>query len=254
MLTKILRVAFISSVPMFFIAACLPDEVLETPSPVFNTLQVTPLTPTLMEQEMNTILALGDSYTIGTAVTQAESFPFQLAAALRANGLQIADPKVVARNGWTTDELAAGMDAEKFSLEQSTPFDLVTLLIGVNNQFRGYPLEDYRQEYAAILARAVEFAGGDPGHVIVLSIPDWGVTPFAEGRDRDQIAAEIDTFNAMNRQEAEEAGVYYVDITPISRSASDTPGLLASDGLHPSAKMISQWVALVLKVAEPILQ
>ncbi len=199
---------------------------------------------------MKTILALGDSYTIGTSVSAAERWPLQLADALRKAGIPLEDPLIVARNGWTADELETGIQAAN----PQGPFDLVTLLIGVNNQYRGYPLEEYRQEFAALLIQAVAFAGDDPGRVVVLSIPDWGVTPFAEGRDREKISAEIDAFNTANREETEQVGALYVDITPISRRAARESDLLAPDNLHPSGEMYALWVEQVVQVVLPLLQ
>jgi lysophospholipase L1-like esterase len=183
-------------------------------------------------------LALGDSYTIGESVAPADRFPHQL-----ARELGIAEPQIIAKTGWTTDELNAAIDAAN----PQGPFDLVTLLIGVNNQYRGRDAEQYRGEFAALLQRAIGFAGGDAKKVIVVSIPDWGVTPFAEGRDRAKIASEIDRYNAINREEAARAGAKYVDITPISRGGD--PALVAEDKLHPSAKQYTEWVKLIAPVA-----
>jgi lysophospholipase L1-like esterase len=190
-------------------------------------------------------LALGDSYTIGEGVAPAERWPVQLAALLRAAGLHVADPTLVAVTGWTTDELWSGIDRANLA----GPFDLVSLLIGVNNQYRGWDLGQYREQFAALLGRAIGFAGGEPGRVLALSIPDWSVTPFAASRDRAAIAAAIDRFNAVNRAEAVRAGVSYVDVTPISRRAAADPSLLAGDGLHPSGKMYAEWARLALPPA-----
>ena len=195
------------------------------------------------------ILALGDSYTIGEGLAEGERWPVLLAARLREQGIVVAAPRIVARTGWTTAELHAAIDAAKLS----GPFDLVTLLVGVNDQFRGGTAEAYRKEFRATLQRAVEFAGGVPAKVIVLSIPDWGVTPFAADRDGAAIGAEIDRFNAINREETERAGVPYVGITEISREARGNRELIAGDGLHPSAAMYRRWVELVLPVAKQIL-
>jgi lysophospholipase L1-like esterase len=188
------------------------------------------------------ILALGDSYTIGESVGSAERWPNRLAAMMRARGLSVAVPQIVARTGWTTDELSAGIDAAK----PQGPYDVVTLLIGVNNQYRGRGLDEYRLQFRALLTRAIGLAGARPGHVVVLSVPDWGVTPFATGRDRAQIAKEIDAFNAVNRAETREAGAHYVDIVPVSRRAASDTKLTASDGLHPSAALYEEWARLVL--------
>ncbi|HEX8154728.1 MAG TPA: GDSL-type esterase/lipase family protein, partial [Thermoanaerobaculia bacterium] len=139
-----------------------------------------------------------------------------------------------------TDELSAGIDRTR----PRGPFDLVALLIGVNNQYRGRSADQYREEFRALLARAIGFAGGNAAHVVVVSIPDWGVTPFAADRDRAKIAREIDQFNAINREEAARAGARYADITPISRR--NDAALIAADGLHPSGKMYGEWVNVVL--------
>jgi lysophospholipase L1-like esterase len=193
-------------------------------------------------------LALGDSYTIGEAVAPGERWPSCLAALLRAGGLAVAEPEIVARTGWTTDELASGIDA----VQPRGPFDLVTLLIGVNNQYRGRSTSEYREEFRALLARAVVFAGAQPDRVVVLSIPDWSVTDFAAGRDRARIAREIDDFNTINREEALHGGARYVDVTAISRRAAHETGLTASDGLHPSGAMYEEWTRVVLPVATAI--
>ena len=190
-------------------------------------------------------LALGDSYTIGASVAPAERWPVQLAAQLRANGLPVAEPLIIARTGWTTDELMAGIERQ----QPQGPFDLVSLLIGVNDQYRGRSGEAYRRQLRQLLHMAIAYAGGHPAHVIVLSIPDWSVTPFAAGQQRAAIAAAIDHFNTINRQETAQAGAHYVDVTPVSRQALQDASLLATDGLHPSGKMYTQWVELVLPTA-----
>jgi len=181
-------------------------------------------------------LALGDSYTIGESVAVEERWPVQL-----AKTLHIGEPEIIAKTGWTTDELNAAID----KANPQGPYELVTLLIGVNNQYRGRSAAQYRDEFRALLQRAVSFAGENAAHVIVVSIPDWGVTPFAKGRDRATIAREIDEFNAINREEAVKAGAHYADITPISRRAAQDPTLVAPDGLHPSAKMYSEWIPVI---------
>jgi lysophospholipase L1-like esterase len=199
---------------------------------------------------MHSYLALGDSYTIGEQVPLQENFPFQTARLLRKSGLQLADPVIVAVTGWTTDELATGIREKNL---QET-FSLVTLLIGVNNQYRGRSLDNYREELTALLDQAVRFANGHPRHVFVLSIPDWGVTPFAEGRDRDQIASEIDAYNAACRELATAHQCHWLDITDSTRANGAVAGYLAADGLHPSGKEYAVWaerlapaVAAVLK-------
>jgi len=192
-------------------------------------------------------LALGDSYTIGESVAAADRWPNQLALQLRKDGIDIAYPEIIAKTGWTTDELSSAIDAAK----PHGPYSLVTLLIGVNNQYRGRDAGQYRKEFVALLQRAIGFAGGDAKRVVVVSIPDWGVTPFAKGRDRAKITTEIDHFNAIAAEETKRAGAKYADITPVSRK---NPTLVAPDGLHPSAAMYAQWVTVISPQAEAALQ
>jgi lysophospholipase L1-like esterase len=194
-------------------------------------------------------LALGDSYTIGENVAPVERWPVQLAALLRKEGIALDEPQIVATTGWTTGELGAGIDGAA----PRGPFDLVSLLIGVNNQYRGLELGEYRNQFAALLARAVEFAGGQTKRVLVLSIPDWGVTPFARGRDRAAIGRAIDQFNAVNAEAARQAGAQYVDVTPVSRRAAVDGALIAADDLHPSGKMYAEWARLALPAAREAL-
>lgn len=194
-------------------------------------------------------LALGDSYTIGESVPERDRWPNQLAAQLATEGIQT-NVTILARTGWTVTELWQGIQLDP----PEGVYDLVTLLIGVNDQYRGYPEVGYRDDFRFMLNIALEYAGGDPNRVIVLSIPDWGVTPFAAGRDTQKISEEIDSFNSINREESEKARIHYVDITPISRTVTADSFLIAADGLHPSGKMYSEWVDLVLPIASDILK
>lgn len=203
--------------------------------------------PTIaVEEQPVTIryLALGDSYTIGESVDAAERFPNQLADFLKAGGLQT-EVTIIAKTGWTTNELWDGIQAS----EINPPYDLVSLLIGVNNQYRGYDINEYREQFVFLLNKSIEYAGGNPKRVIVLSIPDWGVTPFARGQGGERIARDIDAFNAVNREESEKAGAQYVNITPISREAEHDTTLIAPDGLHPSGKMYMEWAKLAYLAA-----
>ena len=183
-----------------------------------------------------TYLAIGDSYTIGEMVNENERFPVQLIQRLNSDNIDIAEPLIIAKTGWTTDELLAAIKEKNVK----DTFSIVTLLIGVNNQYRGRDAENYRSELKQLLDIAVKYTGGKKEHVFVLSIPDWGVTPFAEGKDRGKIAAEIDEYNHVKKEECEKLGVRFYDITGISRTSD--PALIASDGLHPSGKMYKMWV------------
>ena len=186
-------------------------------------------------------LALGDSYTIGQSVTASENFPNQTVQLLNQQNYNFKSPEILATTGWTTDELQTNINNHTFT----PPYDFVSLLIGVNNQYRGRSIENYKPEFESLLKQAIQFAGGNASRVIVVSIPDWGVTPFANGRDRAQIAKEIDDYNAANRYISEIYKVNYIDITPGSREAATDLSLVAGDGLHPSAKEYARWAQKV---------
>jgi lysophospholipase L1-like esterase len=168
---------------------------------------------------------------------------------LVAEGIKIEAPQIIARTGWTTDELMNG-------IRQANPqgqFDLVTLLIGVNNQYRGRDTAEYRRQFRELLNIAIGYAGNKAEHVIVVSIPDYAITPFGLTRDMAKISREIDWFNRINLQETRKTQAAYVDITPISRRGLGEPQLVAADGLHPSGEMYREWVELLLPVAKKIL-
>ena len=195
-------------------------------------------------------LALGDSYTIGEHVSVRDRWPNKLAKLLEAKGLQT-EVTITARTGWTVDELWEGIQASP----PDGAYDLVTLLIGVNDQYRGYPAEWYREKFRFMLEKAVLYAGGHPDKVIVLSIPDWGFTPFAATRgDTEPISQMIDEFNAVNLEETKNVGAHYVDVTIISRMALDDFDLITGDRLHPSGKMYTMWAEKVLPIALEILR
>ena len=201
-----------------------------------------------MSQKNISYLALGDSYTIGEGVPLYESFPYQAVQNLRKKGLNILAPEIVAKTGWTTDELQTAINTAKFL----PLYDLVTLLIGVNNQYRGKSAEVYAEDFETLLKQAIAFAGNDKGRVVVLSIPDWGATPFAEGRDRAKITAEIDAFNVINRKISSKYKVHYIDITPGTRLAAQDPTLVTKDKLHPSGKEYAKWAEKVAKIVATI--
>lgn len=230
-----MKKSIITLILLFFLSTgCNSDELPETET---------------MPDKSFTYLALGDSYTIGQGVPEKDRYPVQLKDKLLKSDIALDSLLIIARTGWTTDELSRAIDAS----ETYPPYDLVTLLIGVNNQFRGRDPENYRNEFIMLLNSAIGFAGDKRGRVVVLSIPDWGVTPFANGRDRDKIAREIDLFNAINREESEKAGVAWLDVTEISRLAASRPELLAPDGLHPSGLMYGMWVDELFPIAKQIL-
>jgi lysophospholipase L1-like esterase len=191
-----------------------------------------------------TLLCLGDSYTIGESVPLTDNFPYQTIKLLRKAGFNFQPPEIIAKTGWTTDELRAAINDHQFL----PAYDFVTLLIGVNNQYRSRSVEEYKFEFGSLLKQAIAFAGNKTDHVIVLSTLDWGVTPFAEGRDRKKIADEIDMYNIANRSVAEKYKVHYIDITPGTRKATTDKTLLAADGLHPSKKEYAIWAEKIVAI------
>lgn len=198
---------------------------------------LTAMTQTSTAQKTLRFLALGDSYTIGESVPVYQSFPYQTVQLLRKKGMAVHAAEIIAKTGWTTDELMAGIDKTLFEKE----YDIVTLLIGVNNQYRGKPADAYAIEFEKLLNKAIAFAAGKKKQVFVFSIPDWGATPFAEGRDRKKIASEIDVFNSINKKITESKGITYISITEGTREAASNPQLVAKDGLHPSGDDYARW-------------
>ncbi|HEX8023080.1 SGNH/GDSL hydrolase family protein [Mucilaginibacter sp.] len=221
---------FLSLLTAVTLSACAGKNM---PAPVsYNP----PSKPVTVIQDTLTYLALGDSYTIGQSVPPEQAFPNQLANQL--SGFKVNTPTIIARTGWTTDQLIEAID--KSDIKGNT-YDVVTLLIGVNDQYGGLSQENYRTKFEQVLNTAIKFAGGIREHVFVLSIPDYGVTPYAHGNDA-VIGPEIDQFNNINREISANAKVNYVEITVISKLAANDLTLLASDGLHPSGKMYGMWV------------
>lgn len=206
--------------------------------------------PQSKSQHKFSFLSLGDSYTIGESVGEADRWSVQLAGMLRQNGIDVGNPDIIARTGWTTDELQAAIRAANVR----KTYDLVSLLIGVNNQYRGQSTEKYRTEFRELLNTAIQFAGNRKERVFVLSIPDWGASAFAAGRDRQKIAADIDAFNAVAKEECKKIGIAFIDITPISRQAAGDASQFASDGLHYSGKQMRQWAELALAHVKTILK
>lgn len=186
-------------------------------------------------------LSLGDSYTIGEQVQLSESFPYQTVQRLRAAGIQVYAPEIIAKTGWTTDELNDSIE-HTILLQQ---YRFVTLLIGVNNQYRGRSKEEFRSEFTGLLQKAIQFSGGHAVNVFVLGIPDWGVTKFAEGQDRQKIGKEIDEFNFVCKSVSAELQCKYIDITSAQRADGNNTEFLAPDGLHPSGKEYAKWADLL---------
>ncbi len=187
-------------------------------------------------------LALGDSYTIGESVAENERWPVQLAKALSESGMPVGTPKIIAVTGWRTDNLRNGIDIAQIKEK----YDLVSLLIGVNNQYQGKPADAYATEYEGLLKTAIQLAGGDKSRVFVVSIPDYGFTPYGKPK-QEKISKELDEFNAINKHITELYGVAYIDITDISRRGLDEPELMATDGLHPSGKQYTLWVERIME-------
>lgn len=198
---------------------------------------------------MRRLLALGDSYTIGEGVEESGRWPEILVAALRSKGMELADPLLIARTAWTTDELLDAIEAE----ELDPPYDVVTLMVGVNDQYRGRPVSAFVEQFQPLLRRARRLAGGKARRVVVISIPDWGAAPFAEGRDRAAISSEIARFNERARTAAEEMKMQWVDLTESSRRMQDDRSLVVEDGLHPSAAMYEVWAAQIQPAVEKVL-
>ncbi len=195
-------------------------------------------------------LALGDSYTIGQSVEAAENFPNQLVTGLQAKGIKVNAPEIRAVTGWTTGDLIASLRTSAPALPR---YDLVTLLIGVNNQFQGRTMTEYQIEFRFLLNEAITFAG-DKKRVLVVSIPDYSVTPFVAGQETTEISKEVAQYNALQKKIAAEAGVQFINITPISKQGKKDDSLQAEDGLHPSGKQYEKWVNLLIPKAIQILK
>jgi lysophospholipase L1-like esterase len=215
---------------------------------------ILPIAPTNNDSMRDTgtkkYLALGDSYTIGTSVNETDRYPVQTAGLLKALGVNIADPEIIATNGWTTADLKNATKDKPVT----TAYDAVSLLIGVNNQYQGRSLDEYKQEFITLIQRSIQLANGKPDHVFVLSIPDYSVTPFASGSNKQKIAAEIDAFNDANKMIAADYKVHYLYITDESRKAANDLSLIASDGLHFSGKEYAVWSGMLAQMIKAALQ
>ncbi len=203
-----------------------------------------------MPRPIHTYLALGDSYTIGEGVPIYESFPYQTVQLLRNEGYFFHAPEIIAKTGWTTDELSAGI-AQTMLLPE---YDFVSLLIGVNNQYRGRSVDEYATQFEELLKKTMMFAGNNASQVIVVSIPDWGATPFASDRDKNKIEKEIDAYNAVNKSIAGKYQTHYIDITPGTRTSAGNSEMLVADKLHPSGREYHRWAMELSKIIYTQLQ
>mgnify|MGYP000879449903 CR=1 FL=1 len=197
-----------------------------------------------MSTHINSMLCLGDSYTIGEGVPLHQSFPYQTVQLLRSEGAHFHAPEIVAKTGWTSFELAEHILHTKLNEH----YDFVTLLIGVNNQYRGLSIDEFKNDFEFLLKKAIHFANNNIDRVIVLSIPDWGVTPFAKDRDTATISKEIDAFNSVCEQTAEAHNICFVNITPSTRMAKEDASIIAADGLHYSGKEMRDWAEIVATI------
>ena len=186
-------------------------------------------------------LALGDSYTIGESVEEDQRWPLQLVYELKKNNI-VLSPTIIAKTGWTTDELKEGINQAPLNF----PYDWVSLLIGVNNQYRGKSIEEFKGEFENLLEQAIVFSGNNKARVFVVSIPDWGVMPFAINQNQEKIATEIDNFNQAIYEICVSNDIKFVDVTPISRQVLEHPEWIAEDGLHPSGEQYKEWVKEIL--------
>jgi lysophospholipase L1-like esterase len=200
------------------------------------------MSQSMLSTEKLRFIALGDSYTIGESVAEDQRWPVQLVNKFRAQGIDCADPTIIATTGWRTDDLKRAIYAAK----PAKNFNMVSLLIGVNNQYQGKSAQSYAPEFEDLLIMAIGYAGGDKSKVFVVSIPDYGFTPFGKSKQAD-ITKALDEFNALNKSITEKHGVKYFNITEISRKGFEDPELVASDGLHPSGKMYALWTDLIFK-------
>ncbi len=223
-------------------AGCNKKGVTVAPFVPADTIALPPLPA---DTTTKTFLALGDSYTIGQSVPDSQRFPVQTALLLRRDSVKCFPPEIIAQTGWTTGNLLQRLNNNP---PARSVYDIVTLLIGVNNQYQGRSQQEYRAEFTNLLLRAIQYADNKKKRVTVLSIPDWGVTPFAAGRDRLLIARQIDSFNLINREISFQYGVNYVDITASTRMAAQDGTLLAYDGLHPSGKEYNKWALMLVPV------
>lgn len=250
-LMSIFRAFTFASLGVFFLSMCrTEDPTLPTdPNPTDTTVVHPPPPPPGVDEKID-ILALGDSYTKGESVPAAQNFPNQLRDSLVAAGRKVTGLRIIAQTGWRTDQLKSAI-AQASDLQDST-FSIVTLCIGVNNQYQNGNFNTYKTEFEQLLQTAIARAGGRKDRVFVLSIPDWAYTPYGQSYPGGplQISQKIDQYNNANYSIAQQYQVNYVNITGVSRQGLSQPGLVASDGLHPSAQQYTQWVHMLMPLVQ----
>jgi len=234
---------------MCLLASCIKHDVGAGRTYTYNP----PVIPVVVADTTTakSFLALGDSYTIGQSVPVADRFPVQTAKYLTEQGVRFSDPEIIAQTGWTTANLLGTLE---IAAPLKPPYDIVTLLIGVNNQYQRRTQQEYADQFLLLLNKAIAYAGNKKNRVIILSIPDYSVTPFASGSDKALIASEIDSFNVINKKIADQAGVNYLDITGASRLAANDLTLIAGDGLHPSGLQYKLWADGLVPIIKKLLQ
>lgn len=228
--------------------ACAKQPVSEATTTTSQSPPV-PSAPPVNNATGKNYLALGDSYTIGQGVTEAERYPNQTRVLLQGEGIDFRTPHIIAVTGWTTVQLQSAIETQQLA----DTFDIVTLLIGVNDQYQQMSIDGYRQRFQILLTKAIFLAGNRAQRVVVLSIPDYSVTPFAQYSDRDRIRREIDAFNQVNREITLARGAQYLDITASTREAASDRSLLAADGLHPSGKEYAKWAQRLAPLIRAVL-
>ncbi|UEG50821.1 SGNH/GDSL hydrolase family protein [Ferruginibacter lapsinanis] len=241
-----LRILSLLLMNVFF--SCEKQNVVAPPMDITND---TTITTPAKKDTIFSYLALGDSYTIGQAVQVAERYPVQATQLLFNDSIQLYAPEIIAQTGWTTSNLLSRINT---SPPLKSTYDIVTLLIGVNNQYQGLSQSQYQREFTTLLNKAIQFANNNSKHVIVLSIPDYSVTPYAERADKMKIAMEIDAFNAINKEISLAKGVAYLDVTTSTRMASTDRSLIADDGLHPSGKEYAKWAVWLAPIIKNALK
>ena len=187
-------------------------------------------------------LALGDSYTVGESISKKHTWPKQLVDSLKKRNIFLSEPRIIAKTGWTTDELKKAINDSSLDY----PYDWVSLLIGVNNQYRGRDLDEFKLQFESLLLEAIAFSGNRKERVFVISIPDWGSMPFAKDRDPNKIAIEIDNFNQIIYEVCAFENIKFIDITPITRNIYSNSNWIAKDSLHPSKEQYSKWVEKII--------